>query len=263
MHAWNGSADEKGERRASGAGQPFLYRSGEPMPRDYLPRADSALLMWGTNFSDKVQALGAAVGLSPEIVATLMQRQTAFAAAMAVTTEPATRTGPAVAAKDASRAAFESFARICARLVQATPGVTDAQRIALGLTVRKEPSRVPPPTQRPSVQVTGVVGRCVSLRVYDGTSQSKRRRAIGSIGAKLYVHAGEQWPSDLSAWHYWGDCTRDTCDIEVSPTVAGGQRVWITAVWYTRRGETGPMANPIMTYLQGGGTTTLPASQAA
>jgi hypothetical protein len=75
----------------------------------------------------------------------------AFVAAYTAANSDATRTPSAIITKDDARVALVANARMLARIVQATPSVTNTQKSDLGLTVRVvEPGPIPPPAAAPS-----------------------------------------------------------------------------------------------------------------
>jgi len=102
------------------------------MPRDYIPHTDPDFLAWSANYSTRITATPTAFGLTTENATTLGQRQTAFSTALAAATNPETRGGSTILAKDTARVSLESYCRQLANIIQATLTVTDQQRYDLG-----------------------------------------------------------------------------------------------------------------------------------
>ncbi|MGC4031567.1 MAG: hypothetical protein QM754_07510 [Tepidisphaeraceae bacterium] len=102
------------------------------------------------------------------------------------------------------------------------------------------------------VEVLSVVGRLVTVNVYDSTSLTKRGKPKNCVGAKLYTFVGDSYPSDPTLWAYQGDYTKTKCEILFPDTVAAGSNVFVCAAWYTRT-SVGPVCVPVATVIQYGG----------
>jgi hypothetical protein len=135
-----------------------------------------------------------------------------------------------------------------AKVIGGTPSVTDAQRIELGLSVRAAPA----PIARPVVDVVGVSGRVVSVRVRDGTASGRPRKPVGVAGANVYSFVGTDYPADPAGWRFEGSTTRTRLDVRFPDSVPGGTPVWICATWYNPRARTGPVSLPATTFIQHG-----------
>ena len=226
------------------------------MPRSFLPSADAQLLAWSANFIGLVKLQPGNYGLTAAQATAYQTVNDAYATAYRTAFDPHTRTAPAIAAKDRAKANLAASARELVRLVQATSTVTDEQRKALKITVAKSRSPVPAPSARPAIELASVVGRLVSVNVYDSSSRTKRGKPLGSVGAKLYTFVGDAYPSDPALWAYQGDYTKTKCEIVFDDFVENGAQVWVCAAWYNRKGETGPISVPLTTNVQGGGAMT-------
>src|SRR4051794_2282711 len=113
---------------------------------DFIPSSDADLLAFGANFSTLITANPTSYGLSAPIATTLAAKQAAYAAALEAATNPSTRGGSTILAKDEARSDLVAYCREVARAVQGTMTVTNQQRYDLGLTVREaEPTPIPPP----------------------------------------------------------------------------------------------------------------------
>jgi hypothetical protein len=139
-----------------------------------------------------------------------------------------------------------------AKIIGGTSTVTAEQKIDLGLGVRATPALIPPPGVRPIVSIVGVSGRVVGVRVRDGAASGRPRKPAGVAGANVYSFVGEAFPTDPTSWKFEGATTRTKLDVLFPDSVPRGAQVWICATWYNPRAQTGPVSNPVMTYLQGG-----------
>jgi hypothetical protein len=119
---------------------------------DFIPANDQDFEAWADNYSTLITANATSYGLSAAIATTLAGKVSAYSTALEAATNPQTRGGSTILAKDTARVDLEAYCRQTARQVQGTMTVTDQQRFDLGLTVRDtEPTPVPPlPTPRRS-----------------------------------------------------------------------------------------------------------------
>ena len=105
------------------------------MPRDYIPSKDADFLAWGNNYSTIISAgPTAAPGarLTAANATALATYQSAFADALEAATNPATRGGATILAKDTARDALETYCRKLAMAIQGTLTVTDQQKYETG-----------------------------------------------------------------------------------------------------------------------------------
>lgn len=227
------------------------------MSRGYLPTIEAELDTWVTGFENQVSQAPTDYGLTNDMVAELTTKATAFRNARQAASVAATRTPQVVAQKNQAKAELIAYVRQLVRLVQATPGITNDVRIALGITPRKEEyAPVPVPANSPDIDVLSVNRLTVRVHLHEASpagGSSRRGKPDGVAGALVYSYVGAEPPESLSAWKFETNTKRTTVSITFPPTVPAGAKVWITAVWYNPRGQNGPQATPISTSLQYGG----------
>lgn len=215
---------------------------------DYLPSRDADLDSWAVNYSTRITATPVAYGLIAGDATALATLVSGFTAALILATNPATRTAGTVAAKDTARAVLVADIRSLARRIQAYPAVTPAQKADLGLPIHDAvPSPTPPPFTKPLLALVGNTDRTHTIRLVDETTPTRRARPTGTSGAEVYSYvaaAAEPPPGDLEQWRFEGLATKGEFDVDYN---AGdvGKTAYIRAVWYNRKGETGPASNPI------------------
>ena len=216
--------------------------------QSYLPSRDEELSTWAGNYSSKITATPVAYGLLAADATALAALVASFNTALGAATNPATRTAVTVASKDTAKVALVADIRSLARRIQATPSVTAAQKTELGLTVHDEvPSPVPPPATRPLVAVMSTAARMINIRLSDETTPTRRARPTGTSGAEVYSFvptASEAPPADLENWRFEGMATRSDFAVDFNAADIG-KSATIVARWFNRKGETGPVSNPI------------------
>jgi len=202
---------------------------------------DGVLLPWSTNFS-------ARISLTPTVFSLTAADATAYAALhadfvtrLAAADTPATRTKAIVAAKNQSKANLLAKARQFAKVIKASPTVTDAQRADLGLPARDlSPTPVPPPTTRPTL----LVDPFGNVELHDEATPTKRGKPKGTMAAVLFAKladAGAAAPATPDDAKYVGVATKDRFAIPVSPADAG-KVLWVLAQWVNTKGQPGPVS---------------------
>lgn len=211
--------------------------------RGFLPTTDSGLLTWSANFNQLISATPTTYGLTTVQASAYIAANDSYATALQTARDPGTRTRPSVAAKDAAREKLKTLARLYAKIVDATPSVTDAQKLSLGLTIRKRPTPIPAPGMSPIVEVLSVNGRAVMVRLHSD-EPSRRGRPSEVAGAKIDSFVGENPSDDIEDWRYEDSTTKMVYEVTFAASVVPGTRVWIAAVWYNPKAEDGPLSQP-------------------
>lgn len=219
------------------------------MSTSFLPRSDQALLAWSLNFSTRITATPTAYGLTAAQATSYSTAHSSFASALAEC-DPDERNKIAVANKNNSRTGLKTLARQLALIVQGTGSVTDGQKLELGLTVRQQPSPIPPPADPPALDIVSVIGHTVRIRLHDSTDASRRGRPPGVYGATVFSYVGAEAPTDPAEWKFEGNTGQTLTSVEFPLTLAAGTRVWLTAFWFNQRKESGPGCPPVNTNIQ-------------
>lgn len=225
------------------------------MARSFYYGSDAELYTGSQNFSTKISATPALYGLDAAQAAAYAAKNAVYEDTYVIAINPDTRTKSAVAAKNAAKKALKAMAADLAKVIDGTPTVTDAQKIDLGLNVRKAPSPVPVPTVRPGVDLVSSVNRTVTIHIHDSASSAKRGKPAGATAAWVYSFVGASYPSDPTLWDFQGATTKAKHEIVFANDLPGGTQVWVCAAWINGKQEAGPTSVPITTNLQGGGTS--------
>lgn len=215
---------------------------------------DADIVSGSANFAARILASPVSYGLSEPQATAFGVLNTSLQGAYSAAVEPATRTPVAIEQKNLAIADMRASAINLAKIAYSTATVSDAQLIELGLLPRSTRSPVGPPAERPSVDVSSVAARTVTVHIHSGSS-ARRGKLPGTTGALVYSFTGVEYPSDPAAWTFEGLTSRPRFEIVFPNTVAGGTQVWICAAWVNARAQSGPVSIPISTNLQGGGSS--------
>jgi hypothetical protein len=182
-----------------------------------------------------------------------------YSGSLTASTDPSTRGPAAVFLKDTKKRTLTANLRLLARIIQANPSVTNAQRFDLGLPIRDTiPSSIPAPGEAPDVDVKSVSGRTILIRVHRSTG-SRRGKPAGVAGVNVYSHVGPTPPASLVDWTYVGHVSRpNNVEVVLPAGVPGGSTVWLCASWFNPRGQAGPTSAPVSTNIPGGITAMPP-----
>ena len=193
----------------------------------YIPSRDADLSLFLVNFAALLTAAPGTYGVSAPNALTNQTNVDNFVDALALATDPSTRTTPTIAAKDLAKANAVAFARTLAMQVQAYPAITPELLADLGLTVRDTGrTPVPPPATYPILGVVSTAMHSAVVSVADQSTPNARRRPTGLAGCEMYVSFGAAAPSTIAGMSYVGLQTKSAVNWDLGSQNVG-QRAWI------------------------------------
>ncbi len=210
---------------------------------DYIPAPDGDFHIWQFNFLNYVNAHLAALGLVPadlnDAIAALGVWNTTYPAHVAA----ATAAQAARQAKDEARANLTTAIRVLVRRLQASPAVDDAERAAMGITVRDAGGTpVGPPTSRPIVRVDTRERLQHTIHFTDAGSPTRTAKPAGVLGAEVWVQvaaAAAPPPADPAVLTFLAVDTR-TPYVAQYDGADGGKSAHYLLRWVSTTGEKGP-----------------------
>ena len=205
------------------------------------------------NFSTLISQDPQRYGLENSDATIIAQQYADYDASYQPVQTNATRTASAIAQKDATKASAIGSARVYARMIRANAGVTNQDKIDLGLHV-PDPTRtpIPTPTTAPLLMIVSAFSGVHQLRFADENSPASRRKAPGASALQLnmVVAAGPVVNPDGS--QFVGLFTKQPILVEQDPVNANKTATYF-ARWVTRTGKFGPWSLPqAMTIAFGG-----------
>ena len=222
------------------------------MPRSDIPAREGEFLEYTGTLGRKVAVSPDNFGVPAKQSSDYLALWDAFNLAYQKTVDRETRSPASTTAKETARKALLAATRSIIDVMQAWPAMTDNKRSQLGITIRdRTPTPVPPPTEPPVLEVIGVDGHAITVKIKrTGTG---RGRPAGAAFATLMSYVGETWSSDERDWHTEGNTTRAVTTLVLPQSVLPGTKVWLSATWSNPRAQTGPAAEPVSTFVQFGG----------
>lgn len=217
---------------------------------DFIPTADTDFTAWMQNFITYANANLAALGLTAAQLTPIQTGKTTWEAAFAANVTAQAQAQATRQAKDDERDSLAALVRPLVAQLQASPIVTDAQRQALGLTVRSTTRTVSPtPTSRPVATVDTSKRLQHIIAFMDEETPGSRAKPPGVSGCEIWIKIGEPAPVDPSELKYLAMDTRTPYLAEFDGADAGKMAYYMLR-WVNTRGERGPWSQTV------GGTIT-------
>jgi hypothetical protein len=171
------------------------------MAADYIPGADGAFDAWQINFIAYASANAAALGLDPLVdIPPLTAAQGVWTSDYPANTAAQAAAQSARQAKDVARGGLEGVIRPLVARLQASPEVDDAERAALGITVRDAISTATDvPKTRPVVSIDTSQRLQHTIGFADEATPTRKAKPAGVRGAQIWVKIGDPAPVDPSS----------------------------------------------------------------
>jgi hypothetical protein len=211
------------------------------MARSYLPQALAAFSTWIANFAALITAAPGTYGLVAADAATIQTANDAFQTAYTMSTAPTTRSPTTVQATVTARNTAVQVVRAYGRLILANAGVSDDDKVALGLHIRDAVNTpVPAPLTNPIIGVLGAQPGQLTVTYKDSAAAPKvKAKPFGATACQLFVQFGIVAPVSPAATPFYGVATKTPFPINC-PAGSAGQNAYIYARWITQRGLVGP-----------------------
>lgn len=220
---------------------------------DYIPSSDAEFDSWQINGLTYLNANLANLGLTAldADVAAVNTGQTGWTPAYSghITAQAAAEA--ARAGKDTSRATFEiALRRLFGRLQRST-SVSDAERQALGITVRDTiPTAVPIPTTKPVLLPDTSARLRITIGFADEGTPTSKAKPFGVIGCELWMKIGGAPPVDLTECEFVALDNRTPKTVEFEGADAN-KTVHFIGRWQNSRGEKGPLSETVSATVTG------------
>ena len=221
------------------------------MQKPYVPSKDTDFALWVANFAALLTAAPAVFGLTNAAAIIVQGVADDFALAFAMSSNPATRTGPTIVAKDAARAVADSTIRPFASSISRSAGVTDENKTAIGVnlqTVTRTP--IPAPSTAPALTLVAATHGSHRLAFRDSTTPTTKAKPFGAIGVELSRAVGIVSAIDPAQSTYIGTRTKSPADVATSASDVGKLATYF-ARFVTRSGpsgvsQAGPWSAPLV-----------------
>lgn len=221
----------------------------------FVPRRDHDFSQWAMSFAQIVSDDPGRYAISPTEAQALTQWAQTFADALRQASEPVTRTQVAVSEKDAARNSTEAFFRNIAALIRVNNGISDSDKIALGIRPRNTSwTHVNVPDTSPLLRIIAATPGMHTLAYADTFTPTSRAKPFGAACLHLVMDVSfDGQPPSLERAKFVGSFTRQPMLVHHVPEHRGRQATY-WGRWANRRGEMGPWSLPVsFTIANGGG----------
>lgn len=180
---------------------------------DYIPPSDSNYDDWLSLFTTFITNSGTSLGLTPAQIAAMQTAQEDWHNAFMAKINFTNNAKAATQTKDMERRESEYMARQLVRIIQASPYLSDAQRVLAGITV---PDQIATSSSPELIETTAAPlilldwsQRCTMIIHYGKNPANERRNALptGMKGCRIF-YALNGMPQNEEGWIYLADHTR-------------------------------------------------------
>ncbi|MDR1283069.1 MAG: hypothetical protein LBK99_19935 [Opitutaceae bacterium] len=206
----------------------------------YIPATDEDFHLWQENFIAYLVLKAATFGLTTADLAPLMAAQATWRDTWQIAQSPATRTSPAIHAKNHARQAYDHLLReFVAEHLASSKKVTDEDRKNLGIPVHKTThTHITAPATHPVAEQHGNQPGLVELHFRDeqGTRRGKPR---GARCAEVASDVRDTPPADPSEFAHSEIATRSPFKKQFRADQRG-LKMYYAMRWESPTGEKGP-----------------------
>jgi hypothetical protein len=212
---------------------------------DYIPRSDVDFNEWINNFMQELNSRVDTLGITDAEFTALDTAHGAWGNAYDIHKRAQTAAATASQQKQAARETFVSAVRPVIARTQMHPNMQDADRNALGITVRStERAPAPTPTTRPIAQVDTSQRLRHTISFSDETTPSRRGKPEGVRGCEIWVKIGDPAPVDASEADFLAFDTASPYVSDYSGADAGKTAHYMLR-WVNTREEKGPWSTTV------------------
>ena len=218
---------------------PFFSIGGFLMPAvaPYIPTKQSLFDAWLLNFSTLITANPNLYGLVSGDATNISTDYTNWHAAYLLVTSPTTKSPSNVSAKNTQYSSIIAAIRAYAQQISNNPGVTSANKIALGLNPKTSlPTPVTAPTTNPVLTIQSQSAGQVILRYRDSAaSVSVKSKPYGVTQLRLLAKSSATPITDPTQLVFVASLTKSPSVVSLAAFTPGSV-VYFAAQWATRKG---------------------------
>jgi hypothetical protein len=215
------------------------------MSDDLFGRRDAEALADLQTFAQGIAAAPGTYQVSVADATAITNSVDAFAAGLADSRDPATRTKITVAVKDELRASCEQLCRQFSMLIKYNAGISDADKLAIGIKPVNN-TRTPRHVAGTSPLLNILLNTPgeQSLRYADSTTPDSAAKPAGAVSIQIYRAIAEAPIADPDLASFYGNFTRNPVAASFSAADRGKIATYY-ARWQGKRGDVGPWSLPV------------------
>ena len=215
------------------------------MADPYIPNTDEAARTWMVTFGSGIESDMSAYQLGSADVATINTAVNAYAAALAISSDPSTRNAGTVAAKTAARRSATGICRQYAILIKNNAGISDQNKLDIGVNpVNTSRTPINVPATSPLVSVLGATQGAQTVRYANGDTTTSAAKPFGATQIQLFVAVTTAATADPAQATLYGSFTKNPIGVEFNHADDGKVATYF-ARWISARGDVGPWSTPV------------------
>jgi hypothetical protein len=221
-----------------------------PTVAPYIPPKDGPLDSWSQNFSTLITANPMLYGLTSVDAGNIASPVGIYHTDYGIVTSPTTKTAQAVSAKNTAKVNMLAVVRPYAQTIALNPGVSSANKIALGLNPRTStPSPITPPSSNPVLTLQYLTPGLLTLRYRDSAaSPSVKSKPYGVKSLQLFGTHSLTPITDPTLLPQCGTFTKSPLQFNLPSGYTPGLTWYFAAKWQTQKGLQSPWS-PIVNFV--------------
>jgi len=223
------------------------------MSTDYIPGGDLEFNAWQSNFSTFLNdpANQTRLKLTPDLIAPLEAPQVAWTQMYPAHLNARNAAQVASSNKSAARVAYDGAIRALVAVLQRNPALSDADRVAMGLTVPAATrGSVGVPTSSPvaTIDFGQRLMHLISFRDHD--TPASKAKPDGVRGAQIYIHIGGPMPASPDEFTFIATDTKAPYIYHFEMSDLGKTAFYLLR-WENTTGQTGPWSEIVSAVVPG------------
>lgn len=216
------------------------------MSRDYMPHAETELILWTDRFAAFAEAHAAEIGLTENDLSALAGDHEAFDTARREQDHAADVARAASKQKNSAQRRLVERMRAIAMRIRTSPAISDVDKAVLGLSLGRPKEHVPLDRsfERPYAVIDGRQRLRHVLRITNTTELgSTKARPENATGCEIWMAVGER-PAGPEEMRYVGMATNGRRVVEF-PFEDGGKKAYYMLRWVGRCSTVGSWSRTV------------------
>lgn len=211
------------------------------MAASYIPTKDAVFQNWILNWITLLTASPATYGVTAADATAQTGLYNSWYTAYGIAVNPSTKTKPTVAAKNAARVNATAGIRPLAQTISNNDGVTNLNKLALGLNLKGAtgPTPIPTPTSNPILQFIAATQGEQTFKYVDSSDGISRAKPFGILALAIFAKESSTAITDPTLLTFRGIETKQPFGLDTS-FAARGSVIYTAAYYLTRTGLVGP-----------------------
>jgi hypothetical protein len=217
------------------------------MGKHYLPWKEGELALWSKRFVEELNNYAGLWNIPQNELNDLNIIVQEYNDYYKIIESPL-RTKVDIVKKNVAKAEMLRQIRLMVNFRLRNPIITDDQRITLGLVIRRpKGTPIPPPQKSPNIYLRIHNSRQITAEIRDPNT-NKRTKPYGITAIRLSYSIGEQPPVNPENFQHHLLTTKTLYRMTFTEENRG-KKLFLTAQWQNKKGQTGPWSEIICTII--------------